>query len=733
MGLNRMFVAVAGLLQAVVVVPAFAQSTVLEEVIVTAQKRSESLQDTPIAISAFSGEMLNARGITDAESLASSVPGMHFSQSGADTRITVRGIGTEQTTVTGDPGVALHVDGVYQSRASAGSLLFYDLERVEVLRGPQGTLYGRNATGGSINVISNKPQDAFDAALEMQAGNYNQFRVRGFLNTPLVQDTLMWRVSAQHEQRDGYYENLTPDVDDLEDRDALNIRSQLLYLPSDSFSALLSVNYSNDKSAGPGGKPLGKYPAPKGTRLINLLYGRATPNSSDPWTIRTNLNGDSDFRRQGASLTLDWELGDVALKSITAYQENRVDLVRDLDQSDTEIINETRFQDSAQFSQELQLTSTGSSDLQWLAGLYFLSEENDVQYWLNDQGTGLSVFPFAPKIDVGLDQLVYFGNDSTIDNTSMGAFAQASYNVSDSLKVTAGLRYSRDEKEADIARKEFLGQTLNQFEKKDSWTQLTWKAGVDWFVSDTSMAYFSASTGFKSGGFLQIETAPSYDEENVLAFELGSKNRFFDDRLQANVSAYYYQYTDMQLRTIRDLNSVVSNAGEAEIKGIELELVGRPMQGLLLSAELAYTNATFTDYFDDDPLDDIPKDQLLDLSGNDLARSPDFTANIRAAYTWGLAAGELTASVSYFWSDEVFFSAYNRRAGGDFQDSYHKTNASLRFDSSNESWFVAVSARNLENAEVASQVTLTDSALGGANVAQWQEPQLIAVSAGVNF
>jgi iron complex outermembrane receptor protein len=697
-------------------------------VIVTAQKRSESVQDIALAVTAMSAEMLDERGITDIASMASSVPGMHFGQSGSNTRITIRGIGSEQTTVTGDPGVAFHIDGVYQSRASAGAAMFYDLARIEVLRGPQGTLYGRNATGGSVNLISNPPEEEVGGKLEAQLGNYDQQRLRGVLNLPLVDEKLLMRLSAQYESRDGFYENQTAGADDLQDADTLDIRTQLLFFPTPDIDALLSVNYSTSQGAGYGAAGLGDYPAPP-PFFINSKFATATPNPSDPWEIRTNARADRDNERTGASLTVTWDLETVALKSITAWQDNLVDTFRDVDFSDVDILNESALQDSTQYSQELQLSSTGDGELQWVAGLYWLSEETDADFWFTDEGQGLSTFAFFPTIDVGLPNPSPFGNASTTESDSFGAFGQASYYLSDDLKLTAGLRYSKDEKTATVDRKEFTAPGSVKFTKDESWESVTWKLGADWFVTEDSMLYASVSTGFKSGGFLQTANSDPYDEEEVLAWEIGSKNRFFDNRFQANISAFYYEYTDMQLRTIRDLASIVTNAGEAEIKGIEIELVGRPTEALDLSASFAFTDAEFTDYFDDDPQDGF--DELLDLSGNSLARSPDATVNLSATYTWSFDAGDLAANVAYYWSDEVFFTAYNR--DDDFQESYHKTDARLAFNSADGSWYVAVAAKNIENEAVASQIALASAQLGGIDTAQWQAPRTYTLTFGYNF
>jgi len=752
----------------------------LEEIVVTATKRAESVQDIPLAVTAVDAGLLEQRSINDIESLATSVPGLHFSQSGSDTQITIRGIGSEQNSVTGDPGVAFHIDGVYQSRSSAGSALLYDLDRIEVLRGPQGTLYGRNATGGSINVISKRPDQELGGKLEYKLGNYNQHQVSGVLNAPLIEDKLLSRISFQQEKRDGYYENVSAGQDDLDDIDSQDLRAQFLYFPNDQMEVLLSLNYSTDKGASnAGGHNVGTYGGAETGRVANMitsgfallpvgtipgvggfgLFGVASmPASADPtdeWEVSTNGEHSTDDERMGASLTFEWDLGSVALKSITAWQDNLVDQVRDIDFTDAEVMNERRLQDSRQYSQELQLSSTDDSALQWLAGVYWLEEETEADFWVFDDGRGLSSLvytantlldagnpPFGlngfkvfQSVDTGLGFSAIGGNQSVIDSESLGAFAQIKYEINEDLKMTAGLRYSKDTKSADIRYKGF-GDFFNQPEvshkKSDSWESVTGKLGLDWYVTDDSMLYASVSTGFKSGGFLQDPDSDSYDEENITAYEFGSKNRFLEGRLQANISAYYYDYEDMQLSTIVDNQLVTTNAGKADILGIDLELMARPIEALILSATLAHTRAKFVDYSADDPTVAGISEEVLD--GNELARSPDWTFNLSAAYTVDLALGSVTASANMFWSDEVYFSAFNRKDdAADYQGNYHTTDLRLQFDSADDAWHIALAVKNLENELIASN-GFARSSLGGPEAfVQWQAPRTYSVSAGYNF
>jgi len=753
----------------------------LEEIVVTATKRAESVQDIPLAVTAVDSRLLAQRGISDIESLATSVPGLHFSQSGSDTQITIRGIGSEQNSVTGDPGVAFHIDGVYQSRSSAGSALLYDLDRIEVLRGPQGTLYGRNATGGSINVISKLPDQELSGKLDYKLGNYNQHQVSGVFNAPLIEDKLLSRISFQQETRDGFYTNVSAGQDDLDDIDTQDLRAQLLFLPNDDVDVLLSVNYSTDKGASNSGGhnvgtyggvetgvpanfitsglavlPVGTIPGVGGFGLAGVASEAASADPAGDWEVSTNGEHSTDNERQGASLTLNWDMGDVALKSITAWQDNLVSQVRDIDFTDAEVMNEFRLQDSTQYSQELQLSSTDDSALQWITGLYWLEEKTEADFWVFDDGRGLSSLKFTAgtvydganygaaflngfnifqSIDSGQGFSAIGGNQSVINSESLGAYAQFNYAINDDLKLTAGLRYSEDKKSADIRYKGFGNQFTHpevSHTKQDSWDSVTGKLGLDWYVTEDSMVYASVSTGFKSGGFLQDPDSDSYNEENITAYEFGSKNRFFEGRLQANISAYFYDYEDMQLSTIIDNQLVITNAGKADIKGIDLELMARPIEALILGLTLSRTNANFVTYSADDPT--VAGIDEVVLDGNDLARSPDWTANLSAAYTVDMELGSVTASANMFWSDEVYFSAFNRQGNpADHQGNYRTTDLRVQFDSADDAWNVALAVKNLENELVASN-GFARSSLGGPEAfVQWQAPRIYSVSAGYNF
>lgn len=708
------------------------QGLALEEVTIVALKRPQSLQRAPASVTVLSEAKIDQRDITNIASMATSVPAMHFTGYGSLARVTIRGVGVELFEASSDPGVALYMDGVYQAQATVHRETLFDLARVEVLRGPQGTLYGRNALGGSINLISNAPTEELGGEIEVLAGDYDRERLRGVVNVPLIEDRLLLRVSGQYESRDGFYENQTPGGDDLEDIDTHNLRGQLLYRRGDNFSALLNVNYSTMEGAGWGAAALGDYPLTGD--LMAPFYAQATPNPAGPWKIRTNEGiQDRDNERKGAALTLNWELDSIAFKSITAWQDHTVDIVGfEWDWSDADILNEAFYRDSTQYSQEFQIRSTSDGNLGWLAGAYWFSDETDSDVGLYDQGAGLSTYPFFPVLDVGLEYPVMYGISGTYETDVLALFGTVSYQLTPSVSISAGLRYNDEERSLKQSVKDFVDSTLHDYKRQDDdWSNTTWKLGADWTISDASFLYASVSTGYRSGGFTPVPEAPTLDEEDLLAWEVGAKNRFFDNRLQANFSAYYYDHSDMQLNTIKDGIKVVDNAGDATIKGAEIELLGRPMPAFEVSAALAYTDAEFDDYIDSDPLDQTNTPQ--NLSGNRLPRTPEYTLNLAAQYSWVLAGGSLTASVNYYWSDEVYFSAYNRD-DLDYQDSYHATDALLRFSSAGNRWSVAAGVKNIEDDEVANHIQAPLApALGGVDFAFWREPRTYYMEVGYSF
>ncbi|MEH6593869.1 MAG: TonB-dependent receptor, partial [Halioglobus sp.] len=473
----------------------------LEEIIVTAQKRTTSVQETPIAITAFTGEILANGVVTDAADLNGRVPNLHIAKGGSNVEIAIRGINSTNNVEAGDPAVAFHVDGIYLGRPIAAGAIFYDLERVEVLNGPQGTLYGRNATAGSINVITNKPAQEFEANLELNLGNYDRVYTQGMINVP-VTDQFQVRAAFFTDDRDGYYEATDIETGEpLAEGDTADdegFRLHGLYQPTDTLSLLLSVDY------------LGREGSPP--------YQRDVP-TDDVFNVETTASGYSDIEDKGIKFELNWDLDFATLTYLTSSRETTYS-AGGAAAGQEALLGATLTVDNAmeQTTHELRLASNGDSALQWIGGAYYFKEEQDVFFQLDDL---LEVFPAPlPKGDLIFDQ-------PEVDATSTAIFGQVDYSFAEKFRVSAGLRYSEDEKSrigssiVAITELDLVLQDVPNIADED-WDSTDWKLGLDWFVAEDSMLYVSVGTGYKAGGYFDGIAPNDYDEETVLSWEVGS-------------------------------------------------------------------------------------------------------------------------------------------------------------------------------------------------------------------
>lgn len=723
----------------------------LGQVTVTAERREANLQEVPIAISAFSQESLDQKGIAEIDDAQNSVIGLQFGTATAFTagvRVAVRGIGTDVVTTGGDQSIALHQDGVYLGRASAGLLSFYDLERLEVLRGPQGTLYGRNATGGSINIISARPSQDFSAKSDFLLGNFGRTRVRGVVNGGLS-DKLSARVTGTWEQQNGTIENLFPGVGDLGEKDDWMVRAQLLYDVSDSVEIIGRFQMAENRGTGPASKNLA-YPAaalgglvqpppfagtPFGVPNFQPIFATALPAPESLHEVRLNQLDGLTQDAMGANLEVNVDLGFATLKSLTAWFDNETNLFRDGDGSELPLYFKERTEKSEQFTQELTLSSTSNGPLEWQLGAFYFTDESGDFDVLWD-------FPANPAI--GASGYRFFIPEAIADTTSWALFGQASYFVTDNVRLTGGIRYSYDEKDGVNQLRQLLdpapgGLILVGFPQSgefgDTWDQVTYKLGVDYFVSDSSMLYASFSTGYKAGG-VNINTpadpvAAIYDPETIDAWEIGSKNRFFNDRFQLNLSAFWYDYTDLQLFTVTQSNSIIENAAESEIKGVEIETQWAATENLQLEFSAAYLDAKFTDFMSRDPSDPAPLQTLEDLSGNRLPQSPEFEITAGGRYTWALPSGDLTFSSNYHWQDKTFFRAFNDEDKS--QDAYGELDARLEYAHDDGRWRLALFGKNLTDEEAIRGLQIESGLAGAPALVNPNQPLTYGVEFGIQY
>jgi len=667
-----------------------AETTGVRTIVVTAQKREENVQEIPLSVTALGAEALQNAGFDNLADLSQLSPSLQLSNFGPIAFVTLRGIGNENTTAGGDPGVALHYDGVYLGRPVATLFTAFDTERVEVLRGPQGTLYGRNATGGSINYITTKPGPDLEFIGDLTYGNYDRMRARGAINIPLG-DSVSTRVVGFWENRDGFTENAFPGGRDANDADNWGLRGHVLFEPTGSdFSALLSANYVRGR--GVGSQPELREPFPGSTTGQNiagppipgtnnyLVNGVPIVNDLRPFHESENTDQFQRNRLLLLSATLEYDFGPVSIKSITGYAETSYASLSDQDYSPLPLAELLLEEDSDQFSQELQILSNNDTGFNWILGGYYFHES----------ASRRSQF-FGSRYDIiagmaGVPSGFSVGGDITSE--SYAAFAQATYDITDELAITGGIRYTNDSKDGTNSGFQFQPPAYSGAVSA-SFDEITYRVALDYDITDDVLIYASYSTGYKSGGVNQVAipalTNPVFRPETVVAYEVGIKSQVLDRALQANLSLYRNEYDDLQFQVFGLFGPEAFNASGATVQGFELELVAVPAPWFQFDGSMAYADATF----------DSQIVQGIQLGGNRVQRTPEWTFNAGATFNWDVGGGSMRLRGDVSHTSEIFYTAFNRfggptdPGGSDRAEGY--TNANLRLF-----WFSADERFSLE-------------------------------------
>ena len=629
--------------------PAFAQTSpsgtdgvaALDEVIVTAQRRSRSLQTTAASISAYDAEALEVQSLENIEDIGLIDPSAQVSFYQGEAQIFLRGVGTPITIGGTDSATAVYRDGEFLSRSAASIPGFFDVAQVEILKGPQGTLYGRNATAGSVVITSAAPTDTFEGYLKATVGNYSRTDIEGAVSGPLVEDRLLYRLAAKKTKRDGYTtlrNDQTGTTQDVEDQDEFFLRGVLEYRASDDLTLSLSGDYYRaddrgtnffliDPSFGfaqppfnPGGPAINTLGVPAGNFGINnfTLLGQLGGNVSELRTRDNQFSNTESFNTPiiwGVQGRLDWDLGDYNLSSTTAYRETTPENFVDFDLSDSPTGRQTQFrrEDQWQFTQDLQLSSQTGGPLQWIAGASVFIERNDLRNefliastpTLFDAAIGLGLFP--PFVAIAPDpQCCVFELNGNLETEAYSAFIDGSYAVSDRLTVRAGLRYSVEDRGGDnlLSTEAELGNpvldgppfSLVAPYEDDSFDALTPTFGLDFEASDDVFLYGTVTRGFKSGGFnvgsLQTE---SFDQELTWGYEAGVKSDLLDGRLRANAAGFFYDINDLQVQTVVNNSIVVNNAAGAEVLGVEADIGFQITDGLTLDGAVTWLDTEITE------------------------------------------------------------------------------------------------------------------------------------------
>lgn len=730
----------------------------IEEIVVTAQKRAQNMQDIGIAVTAFSGDDIRDLGLGNPKDLAAQTPGMDIKTSVGNQNpiITIRGVGLNDVNANNNPSAAVHVDEVYLSSAAYLGFQLFDIERVEVLKGPQGTLYGRNTTAGAVNFITAKPTDAFTAGVTTTLANYETFETEGYVSGPL-NESVRGRIAVSYKQSDGHIENVgtagfaglsgdpavpgIPDIgsDDVGGMDVFSWRTTLEADLSDTVSLTLGLHGSRDKSE----NAIYKWNGSFSGALTDLSYSD-TQITDDVYTVAATRNPKVDADAFGGYLRMEADLPFASFVSLTGY-ESLDRTMEEEDGSPMRFFDQDYSDDIWSASQEFRLTNSSDSGLTWVAGLYFGKEKLDI----------------AKEALTTDDFLTHPYTEFTQEGESLGVFGQLEIPVTDTIKVTAGLRYTDEEKTYDggsVDLKNFgfdpleasnrlvPGRTTTIDTQKWADEDISGKLAIDYTPNNDWLFYGSISKGFKSGGFDgstivnvkdQTGVRPAdpifganplfqpFESETVLSYEAGFKSTLLDNTLQLNGAVFFYDYEDMQVEAnvATDIgnNSIRTNAGKSEIKGLELELWWRPLAGLDIKTGLALLDTEITQWEGDDS-------ELFE--GNQAPDAPEKAFNAMVRYELPLNNGMILApSLDMNYADAVFKTVGNEPFAK--ADAYFLANARLTLNAADEAWQTALWVKNLADKEYVTNVRVFEA--GAAEQLVYGMPRTFGITFSYNW
>ena len=657
-----------------------AQGSLLEEIVVTAQKREQAMQDVPISLAAFSGEQMSRLGITNSTDLVLQVPGLKVSGSGggAVSTFSIRGVTQNDFAASQEAPVAVYVDEGYISLNSITSFSLFDLERVEVLRGPQGTLFGRNATGGLVHYITAKPSSEADGYLDLQLGEQGRTRVEGAVGGGLS-ETVSGRLAGVFDQNDGLLENdIGPDT---MRRDNYAVRGQLLFEPTSDLQVLLKAQYGEEDAARGGYTHQVAYDGdfvadPDATDFFG--YRDA---DGDPFTISQDFDGYAKSEITELVARVDWTLGDYTLTSLTNFQDITDSYGEDADVSPNDAYNYEQANDVTQLSQEFRL-SWESGRTKNILGLYYLNIDGEY----DTRQTGDVYFGTVAGYPEGTAEVV----DGEQQTETWAFFGQTDISLADEWTLTVGGRVNHDSKDFDYHSTDIYFLQGGDFTYQDSLSDTDWsgKLQVSYRPKDAWLVFAGVSRGIKSGGFnlplfpLAASDFP-YDGETLLAYEVGMKTDL-TDKVRFNASAFYYDYSDYQAYSFDGFATFLFNANSTSM-GAEFELQANPIDGLDIVLGLALLDAEVTD---------VPAS--ISATGEETpALSPDVSFNGLIRYEWPAFGGSLSVQADYGWQDDQNFNLIETPVV--HEDAYGIANARIGYTKDN--WSVSVWVKNLTDEE----------------------------------
>lgn len=696
----------------------------IEQVIVTAQKRSQDLQDVPISINAITADKISAAGVENTLDLGSLTSGLVITNVVAVPAIFIRGIGTPNTFAGEESSNAVYVDGVYHASAAASAFSLNSIERIEVLKGPQGTLFGRNSTGGLVHIITRDPTHEPTLRASASYGNFDA--VRGSLyGSAGLSETVAADIAVTYaDQGEGFGVNRLLN-EEIYKSEELALRSKFIWEPSQSTRAVLSADYSDSTSSMATPRSI----IPGAVALNGATY------TGDRFDVLNDRPGQGiSTRNKGVAARLEQDVAGLQFVSQSAYREYNYYGGFDQDATAAPLVNVSYDQVADQLTQEFQLQADGRYD--WIVGLFYLDSMEGVE----------------PLAITGSTQAALGGfNDlySHLDTTSYAAYAQITAPVFERTNFTAGLRYTEDEKR--LRGRNETGAPVNPVrnvtDKEASWSELTWRLALDHSLGDDVLVYGSWNRGFKSGGFAVANlNNPPIDPETLDAYEVGLKSEMFDGRLRANFAGFYYSYSDIQLSQVIVGTSLIVNAAEATSYGAEADLVFAPTRHLALRANISLIEAEYDDFPNapaalPNPVSSVPPGYTClppfspnpggnktctidDASGHRMIRSPKTTLSAGVSYTVPTAGGDINADVNYYYNSGFFYEADNRLR----QPAYSLVSAQLSWMAPDERYAIRLWGRNLTDESYYGNIS---ASLGDNGT--WAPPRTYGVTVEVNL
>jgi iron complex outermembrane recepter protein len=724
------------------------------DIVVTATRGETVLSKTPVAMTAISGDDLRAAGITNPTTLADQVPNLDISRSNG-LQITIRGVTSTDGTEKGDPSAAFLLDGIYIARPQVQEVSFLDVQRVEVLRGPQGTLYGRNTTAGLVNVIANKPDyDAFGGSLDLGYGNFNAYNGTAVLNMP-VSGNFALRAAVNYDQRDSFLiegTGVTRSFDPFKKNVSARLSAGMRW---DTGELVVRGDYSHFGGITfntPSVTNMFSFPSGAGANAVTPLFSAANLTSAQRRTVNTPLTAalDRDNNTWGVMADLQQELGGITVNYLGSYREfarheNNVS-VRGLGAATVP----TRFDgDYWQQSHELRFSTNGDGPLKAQAGAYYFQEQSGIYFYLFGL---LSPTPNTVGYVFGFPQ-------NPTKAKSYAGFAQATYSLTDTFRLTAGVRYSHDDKSRvgftvtcattacngqTSTGAAIAGETKQTNNAARSFSRTTWRAGFDFDLDDRTLLYGTVSTGYKAGGFndgCQVSVTAGcnvdrtaaalyYDPETLTSYEAGIKTRLLDNAVRLNLSVFHYDYKSLQLSQIivctpgGGLCQNTTNAGVAKVDGVEFETTIRPSENDRFEFNVNYLHARYSQFRPANA--GIPTG--IDFAGLQLDRSPTWTATAGYTHTIQLGnGGNIEANIHTRISDDYRLAALAQLV--EFrQPGYSRTDVSLTYNGPDQRYYLQVFGKNLED-----NVVVTTAAAGANGTLQLGDPRTYGVRAGFKF